>query len=132
MEHKRRVYVLLLMSVVWAILIFVVCMMPSGRVPKVGIPYMDKVFHFGVFFVQSVLLSLLPNIRTKSGYFRIILLSTLPAFVYGGLIEILQSRYFGRTGEWGDLIADVAGGLAGAMAYPAMLKLRAMIFRKYK
>jgi VanZ family protein len=102
--------------------------MPSDNIPKMRIPYADKVFHFGVFFVQSVLLSLLFGFRTKNSYFQIILLSTLLTFIYGGLIEILQSKFFNRTGELFDLIADIAGGFVGAMIYPVALRLCDIVF----
>ncbi|MDR0698944.1 MAG: VanZ family protein [Tannerella sp.] len=93
---------------------------------------MDKVFHFGVFFVQSLLLSLLFNFRTKNSYFQIILLSTLLAFIYGGLIEIMQSKFFNRTGSLFDLTADVVGGFIGALIYPAALRLYDLVFGKGK
>jgi VanZ family protein len=130
MENRKKIYVLLAGSVAWAVIIFVFCAMPSDSIPRVRIPGMDKIFHFGVFFVQSVLLSLMFNFQAGNRYFRIILLSTLLAFAYGGLIEILQSKFFNRTGDLYDLMADIAGGFAGAMAYPAILKLYGLIFRK--
>jgi VanZ family protein len=53
------------------------------------------------------------------------------AFVYGGLIEILQNNFFNRTGDLYDLIADISGGFTGAMIYPTILRLYDMIFKKY-
>jgi VanZ family protein len=35
---------------------------------------------------------------------------------YGGLIEILQDRYFQRGGEWLDLLADAVGAVVGTVA----------------
>ena len=84
---------------------------------------MDKAAHFGFFFVQSVLLSLLLHYKTGKSYLQIVILSTLQAFVYGGIIELLQSELFDRTGDFYDLIADVLGGLAGALSYPAFIRL---------
>ena len=106
--------------------------MPPDDIPKVKIQYLDKIAHFGVFFVQSVLLSLLFNFQTRKSYFQIILLSTLLAFAYGGLIEILQSSFFNRTGDLYDLIADILGGFMGAIAYPTILRLVKKIIRKSK
>jgi VanZ family protein len=130
MENRKRTYILLTGSVVWAIIIFIFCAMPPGDIPRIRIPHIDKVVHFGFFFVQSVWLSLLFSFQTKSRYFRIILFSTLLAFVYGGLIEILQDRFFNRTGDVYDLIADISGGFAGAVIYPSILWLYDMIFKK--
>ena len=96
--------------------------MPASGLPKIKLPYIDKIVHFGIFFVQSVLLSLLFNFQTKKSYFMIILLSTLMAFAYGGIIEILQNNVFNRTGDVYDLIADILGGFAGAILYPTLLR----------
>ena len=128
----KKIYTLLILSVAWAILIFVLCTLPPGGLPKVRIPYFDKIAHFGVFFVQSALLSLLLNYKTKISFLWIILLSTFVAFVYGGLIEILQSNFFNRTGDVIDLIADVLGGFCGAIAYPIILRIFNRIFRNYR
>jgi VanZ family protein len=130
MENRNRTYILLAGSVVWAIVIFIFCTMPSDRIPRMRIPHLDKIVHFGFFFIQSVWLSLFFNFQTKNSYSRIILSSTLMAFVYGGLIEILQDSTFHRAGDLYDLLADILGGLAGAMAYPVTLRLYDAIFKK--
>lgn len=39
--------------------------------------------------------------------------SALALLVYGGLIELLQSRMPPRQGEWADLLADAVGILLG-------------------
>jgi len=130
MEKRNKIYILLILSVSWAILIFVLCTLPPGNLHSVRIPYFDKVAHFGVFFVQSLLLSLLFNFQTRKSYIQIILLSTLMAFVYGGLIEILQSKFFNRSGEVFDLIADILGAFTGAMIYPTILRLFRRIVKR--
>ena len=130
MKNRNRTYILLAGSIVWAIVIFIFCTMPSGHIPRMRIPHLDKIVHFGFFFIQSLWLSLFFNFQTKSSYFRIIRLSTLSAFVYGGVIELLQDSIFHRTGDLYDLIADILGGFAGAMAYPAALRLYDAIFKK--
>lgn len=132
MGNNRKAYTLLILSIAWALLIFYFCTMPSNRIPSFKIPHLDKVAHFGFFFVQSILLSLLFKFQTKKSYFRIILLSTLLAFLYGGLIEILQSEFFNRTGDLYDLITDILGGIVGAMIYPTILKGYNKVFKTYK
>ena len=128
MEKRKKVYLLLVLSVVWAIIILVLCTLPPSEIPKTKFLYFDKVAHFGIFFIQSVLLSLLLNYRTRKSYLQIIIISTLLAFVYGGLIEILQTKYFNRTGDIYDLIADIIGGLLGALIYPVILRIIKRIF----
>jgi Predicted integral membrane protein len=130
MEKRKKVYLLLISSIVWAIIIFVLCTLPPSEIPRTKILYFDKVAHFGIFFIQSVLLSLLLKFRSRKSYFQIIIFSTLMAFIYGGLIEILQSRFFNRSGDLYDLIADIAGGLFGAVFYPVILWVIRRLFLK--
>ena len=130
MEKRKKFYILLILSVSWAIMIFVLCTLPPSNLHSVRIPYFDKIAHFGIFFVQSLLLSLLFNFQTRKSYIQIIILSTLLAFVYGGLIEILQSKFFNRTGEIIDLIADILGAFTGAIIYPTIIRLFRRIFKR--
>jgi VanZ family protein len=118
MKERKIAYILLALSVIWAIIIFIACSIPSGKLPGVKIQHADKMAHFLVFFVQSVLLSLFLRFMTQKSYFQIILISTLQAFVYGGIIEVLQSEFFNRSGDVFDLLADTLGGFLGAAIYP--------------
>jgi len=127
METRRKVFILLILCIAWAAVIFVGCTLPPRAIPKFNIPNIDKTAHFGFFFVQSVLLSLLLYFKTRRSYFQIILFSTLQAFLYGGIIEIMQNEFFYRTGDLYDLLADVIGGLSGALTYPTILKF----FKKF-
>ena len=129
MEIKKKVYILLLLCILWTILIFILCTLPSSAIPKFQIRQIDKIAHFGFFFVQSALLSLLLRFRTKRNYFQIICISTFQAFIYGGVIEILQDEFFNRTGDWYDLLSDTLGGFCGAMIYPAFYKLFNVFFK---
>ncbi len=132
MGNNRKTYILLTLSIGWALLIFYFCSLSSDKIPTFRIPHLDKVTHFGFFFVQSVFLSLLFNFQTRKSYFQIILLSTLLAFLYGGVIEILQSKFFDRSGDLYDLIADILGGFVGAMIYPTILRIYHKMFRTCK
>ena len=130
MEKRNKIYILLFLSVFWAIVIFVLCALPPGKLQTVRMPYFDKMAHFGIFFVQSLLLSLLFNFRTQKSFIQIVFLSTLIAFIYGGLIEILQSNFFNRSGEVLDLMADIFGAFAGAMIYPTIIRLFKRIVKR--
>ena len=123
MELRKKTFILLALSIVWAVFIFICCTLPPSAIPKFNIPHLDKAAHFGFFYVQSVLLSLLFHLNTRKNYFQIIFLSTFLVFVYGGIIEIVQSEFFNRAGEYQDVLADVLGGLSGALTCPAILKL---------
>ncbi|MDR2384085.1 MAG: VanZ family protein [Tannerella sp.] len=127
---NKKIYLFLFLSIAWAAMIFYFCTIPSNKIPKLEFRYMDKLAHFGVFFVQSVLLSSVFSLRIRKSYFAIIFLSTLMIFVYGGLIEILQDNFFNRRGDVYDLIADVTGGFFGAMFFPAFIRLYNFLFGK--
>ena len=131
MEKRKKTIILLILSIVWSILIFVLCTMPANDLPKYRILYMDKIAHFGFFFVQSVLLSLLLRYRTKRSYLDIIILSTFQAFLYGGVIEFLQNEFFNRTGDLYYLMADTLGWLLGAVTYPGFFRLFNKRAKKY-
>ena len=100
--HK---YSLLGRNIIWAGVIFFLCAIPSDSIPnpKLNIPHLDKVVHFGMFFIMSIF---------TIGF----------SFIYGGLIEVLQFKYFNRGGDWWDLFADVLGGVVGCLLYPAAKK----------
>ncbi|MDR3309323.1 MAG: VanZ family protein [Tannerella sp.] len=117
MKQKTTVYLLLILSLLWAVLIFILCTMPSDGLPRVRLPHIDKLAHFGFFFIESLLLSLTMYFRSRQGYWRTVILVTMLAFVYGGMIELLQSNCFNRTGDPFDLLADVLGGFLGAIIH---------------
>lgn len=109
----------LLLPIFVVLLIFTgTCLISSADMPNVpsGLPW-DKVVHFGMFFVLSFVnfVDYYKLCDGKPPMWRWIMWGfVLPVF-YGALIEILQGRYFGRSGEWLDLAADIAGS-ASAMA----------------
>ncbi len=55
---------------------------------------------------------------------RWILALTVP-MLYGGLIEILQERFFyPRTGDWFDWLADIAGTIVGVILANTIMRIR--------
>ena len=94
--HK---HVLLWCNLLWAGVIFFLCAIPSSSIPdpKLNIPHLDKVVHFGMFFIMSVFLC--DALRHKLSSRACYLIAIGFSFAYGGLIEILQYKYFeGATG----------------------------------
>jgi VanZ family protein len=104
-------------GLLWALLIFILCAMPSSLVPSGtrAIPHADKLVHFGLFFVMGLLSCGETRARTRLGWWSSLALSVILCTIYGGLIEILQENYFQRGGEWHDLLADIAGATVGAL-----------------
>jgi len=122
METKKKITLLLILCILWTIFISICFLLPPSYVPKLNVIQLDKAVHFSFFFVLSVLFSLLFRLRTRKRFLLIIFLSTLVAFAYGGIIEVLQQNFFHRTGDIYDLLADVTGGFFGAITYPLFIK----------
>lgn len=106
-------------NIIWALIIFIFCAMPQKDIPDphLNIPHLDKVVHFGMFFIMSLLLSFLLESQTDLRLKTIYTMAVSAAFLYGGLIEILQYHFFNRSGDVWDLLADIAGGIAGCLAH---------------
>ena len=82
-------------------------------------PGFDKLVHCGFFFMMVVLYSngLIRQQFPQFLSYKAVLLITLVAIIYGGLIEILQLLVFTwRSGEWDDLFADAVGASMGAFS----------------
>ena len=110
------------LNLLWAAVIFVLCVMPQEDIPDPGfqIPYMDKIVHFGMYFIASLLMAYPLERYCHWNLSEIGVLAVTFACLFGGMIEIVQARYFARSGDWYDLLADVVGGAAGCLAYPVV------------
>lgn len=103
---------LLLPSAVIVLIFIGTCLLTPNDIPKLqgDIPW-DKIVHFGMFFVLSAA-ALYNYYRLHEGQpsrVRWIFWGFLLPVCYGGLIEILQAKYFYRSAEWGDFVADTLG-----------------------
>lgn len=110
-------------NIIWIFIIFILCAMPGDSIPNphLNIQNLDKVVHFGMFFILSVLLTYPLEKWTSLSRIKIYIIGT--AFVYGGTIEILQYNFFNRSGDVWDLLADVIGGIAGCLCYPFIKRI---------
>lgn len=122
----KRKHTLLLRNIVWAIIIFILCAMPSDSIPnpRLNIPYLDKIVHFGMFFIMAIFLCSELNYQTRLRSGIIYLITIGFGFAYGGLIEIMQDRVFHRSGDWWDLLADMSGAFAGCLLYPTVKRMK--------
>jgi glycopeptide antibiotics resistance protein len=83
-----------------------VSLMPA---PDIGVS--DKLSHLVTYFLLSGWFSLLAGNRASLGWTAIGLIG------YGMLIELLQGMTTYRYPEWGDVLANGAGVLAGILCY---------------
>ncbi len=84
----------------------VLSLMPS---PDIGVS--DKLSHLVTYFILSGWFSLLAVNRISLGWIVIGLVG------YGMLIELLQGMTVYRYPEWGDVLANGAGVVAGILLY---------------
>ncbi|MBS9768337.1 MAG: VanZ family protein [Flavobacteriaceae bacterium] len=106
----------LVLLLLWNVLIFAVCTMPidSSHLPS-GIPHLDKIAHFGLFFVLSVLFyAYLCQQKRVPQFFKFLIIIVFIG-AYGWLIEWLQGTYFNRSKEFWDWVADILGGITGVL-----------------
>lgn len=98
----------LALIVYWGIC-FALTHVPGPQVPQASIPHLDKVIHFGMYLLLSILFSLnFPKMGMKS--FLVLVL-------YAAIDELTQP-YFQRDAEIWDGLADSAGILLGIFIAP--------------
>ncbi|HEY2583998.1 MAG TPA: VanZ family protein [Mucilaginibacter sp.] len=120
-------------AILWALFIFMLCSVKLGRISQSPIffPGFDKLVHCGLFFMLVVLYCydfIRQQYHQAFSYKKIILI-TIIAIVYGGVIELLQKFIFTwRSGEWGDLFADSAGACMGA--FSIIITVKALRYAK--
>lgn len=119
-REKKKAGVLFVRNIIWAAVIFVLCALPAEDIPDphIDIPHLDKVVHFGMFFILALLLCNELEYQTRFTLRKIYITTVCIAFLYGGLIEILQQHFFNRSGDILDLLADVTGAVIGCVVYP--------------
>lgn len=123
--NTKTLRILIAGNVLWVIIIFILCSLPGEDIPDPhwNIPHLDKVVHFGMFFILSLLLVCPLEYYSALSVKKIYAIAVAVAFVYGGGIELLQHYFFNRGGDVWDLAADLAGAIAGCLCYPLLKRL---------
>lgn len=104
----------------WILLITVLSLVrfPEDPIQDIEIPHLDKIVHFTFYFIAVILAVLyLKEVLGKRVTFnKILLISLLFAWVYGIIIEVLQSTITtARSGDMYDVWANCLGGLIGVL-----------------
>ncbi len=117
------------------IIFYLCCLIPSDDVPKVSFNFFiptDKLVHFLMYLGLSGATGLY-YVHDKKGIINIknlILGAIILPILYGGLIEILQWKFFPpRTGDWFDFLADSLGSLT---ALPIIFYYRNILLKSNK
>lgn len=109
------------LTIVVVILILVAILMPGDSVPSVGVPGMDKIIHFGMFFTLTATFSLEYLWQNRC----------LPHFVYAFLsiisfafmTEVMQLFAINRSFDLKDLLADTVGFLIASFLWKGCFSL---------
>lgn len=120
-------------NVFWCIIIFVLCAMPGDKLPKDGfeIPHLDKIVHFGLFYIMGIFLCAELKYQTSLTYRKIGIWVIALVAMYGGLIELLQNYIFiNRSGDYLDLLADISGGIAAVLMFRTLKTYKDRIVNK--
>lgn len=131
----KRIGYILVPTIISLIIFFLCCLIPVDDVPDLDFYFpiqKDKVVHFLMYFGLSGATAV-NYIWGKRGNVNVVLL-IIGAFalpiLYGGVIEILQYKYFPpRSGDWWDFLADVLGSLA---AVPFVIWFRNYLLNRKK
>ena len=110
-----------IISIVWGVVILLACTLPANRVSKVslfGINHMDKVFHFLVYFIFSLIiyfdLSKSGN-ASRNKYFVFLIIFLIP-LIWGIIIELIQFyALLTREGSIADIMANAGGIITGIL-----------------
>lgn len=109
-SKNRSIILLSLMIIGWIGILFTESTRPPAEFLRM-IPQLDKVAHFGAFFILGLLVcSLSLKLRLKSSI-PLFTLSLLVVTLCGVLEECLQMLVPGRTASIPDLLADTGGGI---------------------
>jgi len=110
-------------AVIWALIIFILCSMPSTAIPTfhwLDLLSFDKFVHASIFFVLQILLMRGLSLQTsfakiQSNYKMVSLFSSI---MYGGMMELMQYYLLSsRSGDVLDFIANAFGCLIGLLIF---------------
>ena len=119
MACYRLKFKYLLPAFLWFVVITIVVLTPGSSLPKsklFDIPFLDKLIHLVLFFIFGVLLYFGFHKQSDANILkRMILTFTIViGLAYSIITEVLQHYIaVGRSGDFVDLAANVAGFLGG-------------------
>jgi len=116
--------------IAYAGLIIVVSSISKLPDPKIEFEYLDKLAHFGEYFLFFLLTyRALANIRSRR-FFSVYIVSILLSIIFAALDEYHQSFVKGRQSDIYDLGADTIGIVLGALLYYLLDKRKSVAERK--
>ena len=112
MKKEKHKAIAMILFFLWTAGILYGSLAPGEDLPPMRwltrIPYYDKLIHFGFYLGQVVLLSLWIRPAHQNRIWV-----AIPCIIFSGIVELLQSEYFSRSGDWVDFAANSLGALLG-------------------
>lgn len=110
---------LFLFAILYSCGITILFLISTSGMPRIGVSHIDKVVHFGIFFMFMFLwLSYLYQRNDGQLSMRSIIIVFLIAAVYGIVIEVFQELFTAsRTFDVFDILADIVGSLVGILFF---------------
>lgn len=133
-KNKPFFYYCTLPFIVASVIFYLSCLIPTNNLPEVDFDFfipIDKVVHFCMYFGLGITIGVnyIWLNRGNIVLLRLFVFALLLPIIYGGTIEILQDRYFNRTAEWEDFLANNIGAIC---AIVLSLLLRKYLLKKYR
>ena len=110
-------------GITYTLFISFLLLFPTTNIPKIEVPYIDKLGHVTLFAILVIIWLLFVLSKTKGSKLTSIWV-VLIAFFYGIIIEASQGMFFeSRTADGWDIIANSAGILLGWLIFHKIKKL---------
>jgi len=102
------------LSILWAIVLFIISVIPSNNLPETSIPNIDLLVHFCSYFLLSYLIIA----GNKKGHTHISYSNLIACILisggYGMILELIQPIVSDRASEFSDFLANFIGASFGA------------------
>lgn len=120
------------LPIVWLLFIIYASLAPAQNLPKIyPFPEFDKLVHFGIYYILSILLvaATLNNKKYVRSYYIAFIIALLIGLLFEFLQELVTSK---RTGSIYDELANTTGALIGVISYHIFIrkkKIEKFIFK---
>lgn len=101
-----------LKTIIWASVIMILCVIkpPQNDIEIPDIPHLDKVVHFGMYYILALfLMSAMKKTKLGNLQYKTILFCVF----YGTAIEVIQDKLGYRSGDFYDFAFNTAGAIVG-------------------
>lgn len=106
------------LSLLWAIIILILCLMPGKDLPGIDIFQFDKIAHLGVYIILSLLMHYGWRKQSSFSWFhkQTVLKILVLTASYGFMVEVLQGALtVDRQFDLLDAIANATGAVIGSL-----------------